>query len=272
MEGQYLAKSLDELIGDIKLINEEFDGYFEKSDFIEKLDENGRNRFNSIYVAFKDIEVRFTNALSYMVPESKINNNNINNGITWIKNGLKIADNYNNYNMNSDFSKGFAILANLASTMPLPVAEASERLNDAARSLSLSIDHYQSKYRRNIEELETMRDRLINITSDLEEKEHYINKKWNELETMRDQLIATTNNLEEKEHYINKTWNELENKMNEQQQVLDHQYSSFQADFLNNQTERSTIFNSFMKELEDKKYHTLEQIKKSGNRKIVWKA
>lgn len=230
-----MVKNLDELIQNIESINEEFDEQVEEHSFIEKLDENGRNRFNNMHIAFKDIETRFTNALTYMVPESKINNNNISNAISWVKSGLKSADNYNNYIINSNFSKGFAILADLASAMPLPVAEASERLKDAARSLFSSIGQYQSRYQRNIEELETMRDQLIN----------------------------TTNNLEEKEHYINEKWNELENKINEKQQVLDHQYSQFQSDFLNNQTDRSTAFNSFIKELEDEKNNILEQIKDS---------
>lgn len=137
--------------------------------------------------------------------------------------------------MNSNFSKGFAILANLASTMPLPVAEASERLKDAARSLSSSVGQYQSRYQRNIEELETMKDQLIN----------------------------TINNLEEKEHYINEKQNELEQKINEKHQVLDNQYSQFQSDFLNNQTDRSTTFNNFITELEGEKNNILEQVKHS---------
>lgn len=79
-----MVKSLDELIQVIESINKEFDEQVEQHSFIEKLDENGRDRFNSIHLAFKDIEIRFTNALTYMVPESKINNSNINNGISWV--------------------------------------------------------------------------------------------------------------------------------------------------------------------------------------------
>lgn len=231
-----MPANLDELIEEITIINDQLDKQSVNEKFLLELNENGRDRFTNIHIAFKDMETRFSNAQSYLVPDSKVNTSNINNSITWINNGLSSPNNYNNYVSNDthNFHKGFVFLANLASVMPLPIAESSERLKDAARSLSGSVGQYQRRYEEGIAELETKKESL-------------------------DEVIVK---LDERKLLIEREWNELESNINEKQKTLDQQYSQLQTDFINNQSERSTDFENLKREISEEKTNLIEQMKK----------
>lgn len=228
-----MPQNLEQLIEEIEIINAQIDEQAQEEDFLGTLDTNGREKFNNMQIAFKDMESRFTNSVPYLIPESKINNSNIANGINWIKSGLKAPNSYNNYTTADNFAKGFAFLANLASTMPLPVAESSDRLKDAARSLFASIGQYQGRYDRNLEVLETKKDQLDKAIDDLDDKKGLIKRQWDE----------------------------LEKSINEKQQSLDQQYSQLHSDFINNQSDRATTFENSIQELEREKSNLLHQIK-----------
>lgn len=228
-----MPRNLEELKEKIGEINIQFDEQGLEMEFLGKLNENGKARFNAIQVGFKEMEARYTVAIDILVPDNKINNSTIKNAISWIKTGLKVPDSYNNYNANSNFTKGFEILANLASSMPLPTSESSDRLKEAARSISSSLGQYQGRYERNLGELDEKKASLNVVIEELEEQSTSINEKWNE----------------------------LERNIQERTRISEQQYSELHSKFTEKQTERTEIFEGFINDIKEKETSMLNQLK-----------
>lgn len=85
-----MPRNLEELKEEIGEINIQFDEQGLEMEFLGKLNENGKARFNAIQVGFKEMEARYTVAIDILVPDNKINNSTIKNAISWIKTGLKV--------------------------------------------------------------------------------------------------------------------------------------------------------------------------------------
>lgn len=232
-----MPKKLDDLIKEIQSINEIMDQLTLNEDFNSKLTEKGQIRFYNMTVAFKEIEARFESALPYLVTDTMIGGNNRNTDIINVKNNIKNESSYNQFQANTSFYQGFTGIATLASSLPLPLAESSNKLKEVANSISSSLGQYKGKYERGIKDLEKQKKALS----------------------------EKIKGIEQEKNEIKDSWESLEEEINKKEKELATQYTNLQSTFNENQTDRQQKFNKLIEDLGTKGDQELKNLESDFN-------
>lgn len=206
-------------------------------DFNSKLTEKGQIRFYNMTVAFKEIEARFESALPYLVTDTMIGGNNRNTDIINVKNNIKNESSYNQFQANTSFYQGFTGIATLASSLPLPLAESSNKLKEVANSISSSLGQYKGKYERGIKDLEKQKKALS----------------------------EKIKGIEQEKNEIKDSWESLEEEINKKEKELATQYTNLQSTFNENQTDRQQKFNKLIEDLGTKGDQELKNLESDFN-------